>query len=114
MAYPVGVVLGPDIDARSERRLKSIELEVRNPSGLHARPAALFVKTAASGRSRVRVANLARDGGDVDARSILGVLSLGVSSGTRIRLTVEGEDEAELAETLRRLIEGGLGESPAC
>lgn len=94
--------------------MKSIELEVRNPSGLHARPAALFVKTAASGRSKVRVANLGRDGAEADARSILGVLALGVSSGTRIRVTVEGEDEAELVETLRRLVEGGLGESPGC
>lgn len=94
--------------------MKSIELEVRNPSGLHARPAALFVRTASSGKSRVRVANLNRDGAEADARSILGVLSLGVSRGTRIRVTVEGEDEAELAEALRRLVETGLGESPGC
>ena len=89
-----------------------LEIEIRNPSGLHARPAAMFVKAAAAGKSRVRVANLAREGADADARSILGVLGLGAGRGTLIRLTVEGEDELDVMESLHRLIEGGLGEPP--
>ena len=91
--------------------MQSIELELRNPSGLHARPAALFVRAAAASRSRIRVANLDRGGNDADARSILAILGLGASRGHRLRITADGEDAAEALGTLRAMIEAGLGES---
>lgn len=91
--------------------MESIEIEVRNPSGLHARPAAAFVRAAAARRSKVRIANLSRDGVEADAKSILGVLGLGVGKGHRVRVTADGEDALETVSTLARLIEEGLGEA---
>ncbi|HEX5147722.1 MAG TPA: HPr family phosphocarrier protein [Candidatus Limnocylindrales bacterium] len=93
--------------------MRSIELEIRNPSGLHARPAALFVRTAGALRSRVRVRNLTRDGADVDAKSLLSVLGLGVSHGHRIAIQAEGEDEEAAIAAMRDAIESGLGEPVA-
>jgi phosphocarrier protein len=89
----------------------SIDLEIRNPSGLHARPAAQFVRQAAAAKCRVRLANLARPGCEADGKSILGVLSLGVTKGTPVRLTVDGEDETTTIQELSALIVNGLGES---
>lgn len=86
-------------------------LTIRNPSGLHARPAALFVKTAAGFASNVQVTNLTRDPEkSAAARSLLGVMGLGVSSGHEIRITAEGPDADEAVTTLRELVESGLGE----
>jgi len=90
----------------------SLELHVRNPSGLHARPAATFVKAAAGFHSDIKVTNLTTGSRPVTAKSIIGVLSLGVQCGHRIDISIEGEDEAAAAGALRALVESGLGESP--
>jgi len=90
----------------------AIEIEVRNPSGLHARPAAVFVKAAGAVRADVRVSNVSTGSPEVSARSILGVLGLGVSCGHRIRLRAEGDDAAEAIRSLSELVSGGLGEAP--
>ena len=89
----------------------SIELQIRNPSGLHARPAVTFVRAAAGSRSTIRVANLSRDGDEADARSILAILGLGVGPGDRIRVTAEGDDADEAIARLTALVEDGLGEA---
>jgi phosphotransferase system HPr (HPr) family protein len=90
------------------------ELTLENPVGLHARPAAVFVRLVASLPSRVTVANLDRDPDDVaDGRSILAVLGLGASRGARIRITVDGPSEVADLAAIRRLVESGLGESLA-
>jgi phosphotransferase system HPr (HPr) family protein len=92
--------------------MPEVELRVRNPSGLHARPAATFVKAAAEFRADVRVANLDRDPERaVSAKSVIGVLGIGVSSGHRVRLAAEGVDADAAIATLARLVEAGLGES---
>ena len=91
--------------------MKSLAIEIRNPSGLHARPAALFVRTAAAYRSTIRVWNTTRPGEPVDAKSILGVLGLGVSKGHVLELIAEGNDEVEAIAGLGDLIESGIGES---
>lgn len=88
----------------------AIEVDVRNPSGLHARPAAVFVRAAAAFRADVRVANITTGGAEVNAKSILAVLGIGASCGHRIRLRVEGADEAEAARALADLVAAGLGE----
>ena len=90
----------------------AIEVEVHNPSGLHARPAAVFVRAAAAIAADVRVTNLTTGSAEVSAKSILAVLGLGVSSGHRIRLRVEGEGESEVSavRSLADLVAGGLGE----
>jgi phosphotransferase system HPr (HPr) family protein len=91
----------------------SLDLHVLNPSGLHARPAATFVKAAAGFRSDIRVMNLTTGSQPMTAKSIIGVLSLGVQCGHQIRLALDGEDEVAAAAALRELIESGLGESAA-
>ncbi len=90
--------------------MRSIELVVRNPSGLHARPATLFTQAAGRFSSKVTVENLDRGKGPVDAKSILLLLTAGVSRDQRIRLVADGTDEDEAVETLVALIEDGLGE----
>jgi phosphotransferase system HPr (HPr) family protein len=86
-------------------------VEVLNPSGLHARPAATFVKAAAQLPTAVRLANLDRDPDRfVSTRSVLGVMGAGVSCGHRVRLVAEGEGADAALDTLEALIASGLGE----
>lgn len=71
-------------------------LVVASAHGLHARPAALFVKAATDSGASV---HLRKGDRTVDAKSILGVISLGIDHGDEVTLTVEGEnDEAVLGE----------------
>ena len=87
------------------------EVVVRNPSGLHARPAAAFVKAAGGLGVDVRVTNLSRDPDrTASAKSVLGVMGLGVSRGHRIALEAEGSDAEAAVRSLVELVEGGLGE----
>jgi phosphotransferase system HPr (HPr) family protein len=87
------------------------EIEVRNPSGLHARPAAAFVKAAGGFAVDVRVTNLTRDPAKTaSARSVLGVMGLAVSVGHRIRLEAEGPDAEAAVTSLAELVAEGLGE----
>lgn len=86
-------------------------IEVRNPSGLHARPAATFVKAAAGFTSDVRVVNLTRNPDkSAAAKSVLGVLGLGVAKGHTIRISAEGADADEAVRTLIEMVASGLGE----
>ncbi len=82
---------------------------VINPTGLHARPASEFVKKAASFKSTVMVKNLST-GRSVNAKSIVMLLTLALTEGTEIEITTTGADEAEVADTLKAMIEGGFGE----
>ncbi|HKM40100.1 MAG TPA: HPr family phosphocarrier protein [bacterium] len=79
--------------------MKEIELILTNKLGLHARPAALFVQTAARFKSRITISV---DGKTADAKSILGVLGLGARSGATITIGIEGEDEQKAAEALQQ------------
>ena len=93
--------------------MAEVSLPVRNRSGLHARPAAEFVKAAAAFSSRIEVVNLTRDPERaVDAKSILGVLSIGVSPGHEIRITACGDDAEDALVGLRALVDSGFGELP--
>lgn len=88
------------------------EVEVRNPSGLHARPAAAFVRAAAGLGVDVRVTNLTRDPTrQASAKSVLGVMGLGVQRGHRIRLAAGGPDAEAAVSTLADLVASGLGEA---
>lgn len=87
----------------------SVELAVEHEHGLHLRPAAQFVRTAARYRSVVRVVNLTRDTGrDANARSLLEVTALGVDRGHRIRLAASGEDADEAVTALADLVRSGF------
>jgi phosphotransferase system HPr (HPr) family protein len=86
-----------------------VELEITNEHGLHARPAALFVQTAARFQSAISLRNLSRPGSRiVNAKSIMDVLTAGVDSGSRIELTADGEDAGEALDALTSLISSGL------
>lgn len=93
--------------------MQSVEVVITNPSGLHARPAALFTRAAGRFGARITVENLDRGSGPVDAKSILLLLTAGVSHGHRIRITADGPDETEAIETLLEMLREGLGEGPA-
>jgi phosphocarrier protein HPr len=83
------------------------EFIIQNKVGLHARPAAILVQTANKFKSNITVG---KDGKVVNAKSILGVLSLGVEKGAIINITAEGEDEQEALKTFETLIESKFGE----
>ena len=91
--------------------MRTSELTVRNPSGIHLRPAAVFVKAAAGFASRVTLENLDRGGQPVDAKSSIMVMNAHISKDTRIRITADGPDEEAAITSLQALVESGLGES---
>lgn len=82
---------------------------VRNQLGLHARAAAKLVRLASRYSSRVY---LSREGArqQVDSKSILGILMLAASCGTRLELSVVGEDQEEASAAIARLFCEGFGE----
>jgi len=83
------------------------QVELMNASGLHARPASLFVMEANKFQSEIFVEV---NGKRVNAKSILGLLSLAVRQGTKITIISTGPDEAEALQALCNLIEVGIDE----
>lgn len=79
------------------------ELKIVNQLGLHARPAALFVKTASRFESDVTVN---KDGSTVSGKSIMGLMTLEVSMGSVLTVTAEGPDAEEVLDELQHLVEG--------
>lgn len=75
---------------------------VNNKTGLHARPAAMFVQKAQGFTSDI---TLHRDSKAVSAKSILGVMSLNVSQGTVITIKAEGQDASQAVEALAELVQ---------
>lgn len=90
--------------------MQSIRLIVNHSVGLHARPAAQFVKTANDFASTITVANVTKESDPVDAKSILSVLTLGVHQGYEIEITADGDDAASALEALKLLVEDNFGE----
>jgi phosphoenolpyruvate-protein phosphotransferase len=92
--------------------VKSIEAQVRSEAGLHARPAADFVRSASGFRSKVRLENVTLAGQPVDARSLTEILSAGVEKGHRVRVWADGPDEDAALEALAALLgsEGPVGQ----
>ena len=80
---------------------------IRNKLGLHARAAALLVKAANHFGANVAVE---KDGIEVNGKSIMGILMLAASKGTKITLRIEGKDEAEAIRVLGQLIENKFNE----
>lgn len=83
------------------------EFVIKNRLGLHARAAAQLVKTANRFRSEIQVE---KEGTEVNGKSIMGILMLAAPQGSRISVTVNGEDSAEAMESLAQLIDNGFGE----
>ncbi len=82
-------------------------IQVKNSVGLHARPATYFIQEANKYRSSISVK---KDSRKVNAKSLLGVLSLGVVQGMNIEIEADGSDEADAIEALTKLIESGFAE----
>ena len=91
--------------------MQSIELVVRAEVGLHARPAAAFVKTATAFKCSVNVRNITTPSGPANAKSISSVLALGVKQNHVIEVSAEGGDEAQAIAALRGLVESNFGET---
>jgi phosphocarrier protein len=77
------------------------QVVVRNPHGLHARPAAKFVQAASSVPEDVIIE---KNGKTANAKSILSIMSLGVSKGDTVTLTVAGESGEILLQTLEGIL----------
>lgn len=90
--------------------MPELVVAIENPVGLHARPAATFVKTSQQFASKITVANLTKASNPVDAKSILGVLTLAVAKGHTIQINAEGEDAVEALQALKELIDNNFGE----
>ena len=85
----------------------SHEAVVNNQVGLHARPATFFIQKANEFKSSIWVE---REERKVNAKSLLGVLSLGIVGNTSIRVIADGADEEAAVEALVKLVESGFAE----
>lgn len=83
---------------------------INNPSGLHARPAAVFCKAASGFESKVTVRKNVEGAEPRDAKSILMLMALGLGSGTEIEIAADGSDEQAAVDALVELVESGCGE----
>jgi|GEM_PF-31510 len=92
--------------------MQRVVMKVTNPVGLHARPAAEFVKRANQFSADIRIRNLTQNTAWANAKSILGVLTLGVEKGHEIEVTAEGADANEAFRALCTLVESDFGEQP--
>ena len=77
------------------------DITITNPAGLHARPAAEFVKRAKASASDISVT---ANGKTVNAKSMLGILKLGATSGTTVTIKVDGDDAGEVLADFRVLL----------
>ncbi len=100
-----GTVAGAGGDA-----VQTLMVAVLNPLGLHARPAALLVRTVARFDARVQVTDVTTGRGPVSGRSVNGVATLGARQGDELALTARGAQAAEALDAVRRLAEEGFGE----
>ena len=82
-------------------------VKVTNKSGIHARPASVFVQTAAKFKSKVTVT---AKGKTVDAKSILMIMSMGLVKDTEIVIKAEGEDASTAVKALVELVQAKFGE----
>ena len=85
----------------------SKDVMVQNQVGLHARPATFFIQKANEFRSSIWIEKEERR---VNAKSLLGILSLGISGGTQIKIIADGADEQAAVNALVELVESGFSE----
>lgn len=92
----------PCFRALFENLMTTQAFTIQNKLGIHARPAAQFVRTTSRYKSDVSVE---REGEVVDGKSIMGMMMLAVGYGMQIVVTADGPDEADMMEALKELIE---------
>jgi len=81
----------------------SKQILINNPQGLHARPATLLVQKATRYKSEVTVES---NGKGANAKSLIGILSLGINKGATINIIIKGTDEETALKEIVALIEG--------
>jgi phosphocarrier protein HPr len=81
------------------------EIVIQNQVGLHARPATFFIQKANEFKSSIWVEKEERR---VNAKSLLGVLSLGIVGNTKIKIIADGADEEEAVDSLIKLVQSGF------
>ena len=86
----------------------SKEVTVSNKLGIHARPAAQFVKTASQFEAEIRVE---KDGEEINGKSIMGLMMLAAGHGSVLKLIAEGPDAEEALQSLEDLVVRNFGES---
>ena len=94
--------------AKTNGKVVVCDLVIENQSGLHARPAAAFVKTANSFCAEITVT---KDGDSVNGKSIMGLLTLAAARGTKLVIEAEGEDATEAVDAIQSLVEGNFNEN---
>lgn len=85
--------------------MKEFSYTIKDPEGIHARPAGILVKEAAKFNSKITIES---NGKEVDAKRILGIMSLGVKKGQDIIMRAEGDDEEQAIESLKETLEANL------
>ena len=88
--------------------MPSKEITVSNNLGIHARPAAQFVKMASEFKAEIRVA---KDGEEVDGKSIMGLMMLAAGHGSVLKMIAEGPDADEALQSLEDLVVRNFGEA---
>lgn len=87
------------------------KVKIKNPTGLHLRPAGLFCKTAMQFASKIAIRKISKsEDVTANAKSVLSVLGACVKSGDEIEIFCEGQDEKEALKEMMRIVEDGLGE----
>lgn len=84
------------------------DIVFRDRYGLHPRAAMRIQQVAGAFRSRVTVRNVDAGGGEVDARSMISLVSAGIRAGDRVRIAADGDDEVAALAALRQLVETGV------
>lgn len=82
--------------------MKTIEVEIKNKAGLHARPSSLFVQIATGYDSEIMVIC---DDEEINGKSIMGLMLLAAEQGRTLTITADGEDEGAALEALKKLVE---------
>ncbi len=85
-------------------------VEVVNPTGLHARPAAEFTKVAGQYQAELSIKRLTDNPKEGNAKSVISIMSMALTKGTNIEITGNGTDEAAAVDALVALVESGFGE----
>ena len=84
------------------------KLEIKNKLGLHARAAALLVQTANRFAAQIK---LTKDGQSADARSIMGVLTLAATQGSKVHVEANGEDAEQAVRAIEKLFDARFNEA---